>query len=380
MAVLGSILLLFGGLLGFVSSWNAARPLVDPTRRYSPSWLPAMVITELAPFWLLVHGACLVAGLLLGGWHNWGGRIGVGLLVASMALLVWIILRSWLAVRALRRMVEGRVPSVGGWAKLTGRPVRVPAGVSEERGIEWADGLTLDLTRPSSEIGSLPVLVYVHGGGWTGGDPQRQGRDMYHALASDGWVTLAIRYPFTPTVTVEDQVAVVRAAVAWARSGLDRYGIDASHVALAGGSAGAHLAAMAALTASTPDERVDACVGLYGIYDMANRNGTRAHWAMIERRVMLAPVSAAPARYEAVSPIDRIAPDSPPFLAVHGTRDTLVPIGEAEQFVAALRAAGRPVDLVTVPGAQHAFDALSSPTTRTVAAIVRDWLRRTVLD
>lgn len=379
MAVFGAILLLFGGLLGFASSWNAARPLVDPTRRYSPSWLPAMLTTELAPFWLLVHVAALAAGLGLGGWSNWGGRIGAGLIGASMILLLWIVLRSRLAVRQLRRLVGGRVPSVEGWAKLTGRPVPAPPGVREERRVRWRDDLTLDLTRPDDERRTLPVLVYVHGGGWTGGDPQRQGRDMYHALAADGWVTLAIRYPFTPTVRVEDQIDVVRAAVRWARDGLLDHGIEASHLALAGGSAGAHLASMAALTARTPDEQVEACVGMYGIYDMANRNGTRAHWAMIERRVMLESVGAAPGRYEALSPIDRIDGTSPPFLVVHGTRDTLVPIAEAEQFVATLAAARRPVDLVAVRDAQHAFDAVSSPTSRAVAAVVRDWLRSSVL-
>ena len=59
-------------------------------------------------------------------------------------------------------------------------------------------------------------------------------------------------------------------------------------------------------------------------------------------------------------------------------RDTLVPIGEAVQFADVLRRAGRPVELVEVPGAEHAFDAVSSITSRTTAAVIRDWLRRTV--
>ena len=68
------------------------------------------------------------------------------------------------------------------------------------------------------------------------------------------------------------------------------------------------------------------------------------------------------------------------MLIVHGTRDTLVPVGEGEQFVAALRAAGRPVDFVPVYGAQHAFDALSSITSRTTAAVITTWLRLNVFD
>lgn len=379
MSVLGAVLLLFGGLLGIVASWNAARPLIDPTRRYSPAWLPAMVVAELAPFWLIVHGMVVAAGLALGGWSNWGGRAGVGLLGASMLLLVWLIARSVVGVRRLRRMVDGIVHPAAGPAKLLGRPVPTPPGVVEIHGVEWRTGLTADLVRPTGLGSPVPVVVYVHGGGWTGGDPQRQARDLYHALALDGWAAVAIRYPFTPGVTVEEQVEVVRSAVRWARTGLSEHGLEASRVVLAGGSAGAHLAAMAALTAVDDDERVDALVGIYGVYDMANRNRKRAHWHKIRNEVMLASVDEAPERYRAVSPIDQVHDATPPVLVVHGTHDTLVPLGEGEQFVDVLRRAGRPVDHVPVFGAQHAFDALSSVTSRTAAAVVRDWLRRTVL-
>jgi acetyl esterase/lipase len=379
-AVIGAIVLLFAGLAGLLASWNAARPLGDPTRRYSPAWLPSMVVTELAPFWLLVHAAVLAVGLLLGGWADRVGRFGALLVVASMSLLALVLVRTSLAVRRLRRLVLGPVPDASGWSILIGRPVPTPTGVREHHGIEWRAGLTLDLIRPDDDRRALPVLVYVHGGGWTGGDPQRQARVMYHVLALDGWATMAIRYPFTPHVSLEQQVDVVRAAITWSRTGATRHGIDASRVAIAGGSAGGHLATMAALTARGPNESVDACVALYGVFDMANRNRTRARWTTIENSVMMASVAQAPDRYTAMSPLDRIHDASPPVLVVHGERDTLVPIGEAEQFVAALAAAGRPFDYVPVPGAQHAFDALSSPITRTTSALIRDWLRTTVLD
>lgn len=191
-------------------------------------------------------------------------------------------------------------------------------------------------------------------------------------------MSVGIRYPLAPHATVERQIETVRAAVAWVRSELGELGIEPAGVALAGGSAGAHLAAMAALTPTDPTERVDACVGLYGIYDMANRNRLRAPWGLIPNTVMRARYAEQPARYHAVSPIDQDLSSSPPFLLVHGTRDTLVPIAEGRQFLDILRSGGRPVELVPVPGAEHAFDAVSSRTSRTVAALVRDWLQRTV--
>jgi acetyl esterase/lipase len=379
MSVVAAILLLFGGMAGLLGSWNAARPLIDPTKRYSPRWLPAMVVTELSPFWLLVHVAVLAIGLWAGGWSNWGGRVGTVMLALSMLLSVWIVVRSVLAIIELRRMIGGPIHGATGRARLVGLPVTTPPGVREASGIVWWDRLTLDLIRPDDDRRRLPVVVYVHGGGWTGGDPQRQARDVYHTLALDGWATLAIRYPFTPHVTVEQQVATVAAAVRWARTGLGAHGIDATHVVLAGGSAGAHLATTAALAAERDVDTVDACVGLYGVYDMANRNGTRATWTKIRDEVMLARVSDDPDRYDELSPLVNVTDDSPPMLIVHGERDTLVPIGEAEQFVAALHARGRPVEFVRVGGAEHAFDAVSSPVSRTTAALIRDWLRSTVL-
>ncbi len=380
MSILAAFLLLLGGLVGLLATWNAARPLIDSTRWYSPSWLPAMVFTELAPFWLLVHSAVLAAGLALGGRSNLGGRIGAWMIVASMVLLAWIVVRSIRSVRRLRRRVDGEVHGVAGRAKLIGLPIPTPPDVTELLGIEWRAGFTCDITRPSGDERNLPVMVYAHGGGWTGGDPQRQGRDMYHALALDGWATVAIRYPLAPDVSVEQQIEAVKSAVRWVRDGLDRHGIDATDVVLAGGSAGAHLATMAALEAHLPDERVAACVAMYGIYDMANWNRHRPRWDMIRDRVMLATVAEARGRYDAVSPLCRISDDSPPMLIVHGTRDTLVPIGEAEQFVRALEAAGRPVEFLRVDGAQHAFDGVSSPVSRAVAAAIRTWLRSDVID
>lgn len=379
MSWLGAILLLGGGLLGVTAVWNAARPIVDPTRRYSPAWLPAMVVTELAPLFLVLHLAVLGVGLTLGGWSNRGGRVGAAVLVASTLLLGWVIVRSWRGVRRLRRHhVDGVVHPAPGFAGLIGRPIPTPRGVVERHRIEWREGLTLDLVRPDDDRTDLPVLVYAHGGGWTGGDPQRQARDLYHALARAGWATLGIRYPLAPHATVEQQIETVRDAVRWARTELGEHGVAATTVALAGGSAGGHLAASAALTAGVDAERVAACVGIYGIYDMANRNRLRAPWGMIPNTVMRARYDEQPERYRAVSPIDQDVSDSPPFLVVHGTRDTLVPIAEGEQFVQVLRSAGRPVDVVPVHGAEHAFDALSSRTSRTAAAAIRDWLQRTV--
>lgn len=379
MSVIAAVWLFLAGIVSLPIVWNAAKPVIDPTRRYSPWWLPAMVVTETAPLWLALHVGVIAVGVVGGGLDSALGIVGAALLAVSSVLLVWVLTRTAIGVRRLRRHVSGAIHRARGPGRWRGRPIPTPPGVREQHSIAWRGPLTLDLTRPDDTRRELPVVVYVHGGGWTGGDPQRQARDLYHTLALDGWASLGIRYPFTPHVTVEDQIAAVRDAVRWARTRLHAHGIEPSTVVLAGGSAGGHLAAMATLTAQGDDERVAACVGMYGVYDMANRNRTRAHWDKIRNEVMLSTVDEQPERYRAVSPIDRVHDATPPFLIVHGTHDTLVPAGEGRQFVEVLRAAGRPVDYVPVYGAQHAFDALSGVTSRTAAAVIRDWLGVTVL-
>lgn len=372
MSVVGAVVLLFGGLLGLVATWRAAGPIGDPTRRYSRRWLVSMVVSELAPLWLGVTLATFAVGAALGGLGNPAGITGATALGIAALLLVSLIARAHRAARRLRPLVHGRVH------RRRREPFRVrhiptPPGVEEVRRVGYAPGVTLDLVRPAVIPPAAPVLVYVHGGGWTGGDPQHQARDLYHALALDGWVVAAIRYPFAPTATVEEQIGVVQEAVRWVRTALVGHGTTATAVALAGGSAGGHLAAMAALTA--PDgEEVAACVGIYGVYDLANRNRTRAHWDTIANQVVRQTVAEAPERYRALSPLDNVHDGSPPMLLVHGTRDTLVPVAEARQFAAALAEAGRPVDLVEVDGAEHAFDALGAVRSRTTAALIRDWL------
>lgn len=378
MSIAGAIVLLFGGMLAVMAVWNAAKPVRDPTQQYSPSWLAAMLVAELAPACLLVVSVIAIVGLALRGTTNIGGVAGLVLLAVSAVLLVYLIARAHMGARWLWPLIDGPVHPARGIARLIGVPIPTPIGLREERGIEYRPGCTLDLVVPAAPPSDARAFVYVHGGGWTGGDPQRQARDLYHALALDDWVVLAVRYPLAPAVTVDQQIAAVRDAIKWARHGLGDRGVAPKAVAVGGGSAGGLLAAMAALTPEDDSERVDAFVGVYGVYDMANRNRTRAAWAKVPEVVMQATFDEAPDRYRAVSPLDHIQGCTPPMLLVHGTHDTLVPIGESEQFADAVRAAGRPVDVVSIHGAQHAFDAVSSVTSRTAAAVIRDWLERTV--
>jgi acetyl esterase/lipase len=375
MSIAGAIWLLLAGAVSLPGIWNAARPVGDPTRRYSPLWLPAMVIVELATFWLVVHLLVGAIGVAIGGLDHVVGLVGIVLLGVSALLLTMLRIRSSVGARRLRRHATGAVRPTRRWWGISPARQRSTSALIDRRDVEFAPSRTADLLYAAAAADDAPVFIYVHGGGWTGGSPQRQAVDVYETLAHAGWTVVSIRYPFAPDATVEQQIGVVKEAVRWARSELPKVvGRATGAVAIGGGSAGGHLAAMASLTATGDDERVDACVGMYGVYDMANRNRTRAYWGKLRHVVMQCSYRDEPDRYHAVSPIDHIHDRTAPFLIIHGTHDTLVPIAEGRQFVELLRQGGRPVDFVPVYGAQHAYDALSGITSRTTAAVVRDWL------
>jgi acetyl esterase/lipase len=372
-------------LMALLLTVNALRRPVPPTSRFPPLWLPGLVTSEMAGFWFAARIGVALAALATGVWASAVGRTGVALLVAAQAGQAVLVLRNRSAHGRLRRSLDVEVPRAHGWERLLSRRARRPEHVDLLCEVEYHQGLTLDLYRHIHHTGRpSPTLIYVHGGSWTGGGPHKQARPLFHHLAGRGWVVATIRYPLSPAATHPDHLIGVKRAIAWCKTTGTSFGIDPRRLVIAGGSAGAHLASLAALTANRPDvqpgfEEVDtsvaACVPMYGIYDFFNRNGTRWDWPVIPRAVMKATVDEAPDAYRDASPIDQIHPGAPPFLVVHGTHDSLVPPPEAHHFVDALASVSHsPVRLLEVDGAQHAFDAFSSPRTRAVVAHITRFL------
>jgi acetyl esterase/lipase len=206
---------------------------------------------------------------------------------------------------------------------------------------------------------------------------------MRHLLAAEGWVVLDIRYPLSPAATFPEHLIGVKHAIAWAKNAGGRYGIDPDLVAISGGSSGAHLAALAALTwdrtdlqpgFENADTSVVACVPFYGIYDLLLRNPTRFDWPFIARSVLKADKGDAPELYRLGSPIDQVRSDSPPFLVIHGEFDSVVLAEESRNFVAALEKERGRVEYHEIPGAQHGFDAVASLRSRAAGQMVAQWL------
>ncbi len=216
-----------------------------------------------------------------------------------------------------------------------------------------------------------PVLIYVPGGAWVHGRYMGQGSALMSRLAEQGWVCLAIDYRVAPHHRWPRHIIDVKTAIAWARANVDKFGGDRDFVAVAGCSAGGHLSALAGLSPDDPQHRaklpegadssVDAVVGIYGRYDWEDRSTPeRARFVdFLERVVVKRTIARHPEVFRDASPIARVHRNAPPFLVIHGSRDSVIPVEQARIFVERLRATScSTVGYLELPGAGHGFDLI----------------------
>ncbi|WP_110183331.1 alpha/beta hydrolase [Nocardioides solisilvae] len=265
--------------------------------------------------------------------------------------------------------------------------------VRVERDIPYVEGGRrghLDVYRPVEphDLRGAPVLVQVHGGGWTVGRKDQQGVPLMQHMAAKGWVCVAVNYRLAPRHPFPTQLVDVKRALAWVHEHVAEHGGDPAYVVVTGGSAGGHLAAMAALTPGDAryqpgfeeaDTSVRAAVPVYGVYDFAGATGLRSVELMrdlfLAPRVLRKRFRDDPEAFEAASPILRITPEAPDFLVVHGRDDSLVDVRQARAFVAALRRESRAsVVYAELTGAQHAFDVFHSIRSAHVVRAVERYL------
>lgn len=372
-----------------------------------PIFAASWVAGELAGFHLawqaVASGALIALGALNGpaGWAalgvtlvSWVGLLTVArshrgagpALTAALAELVDLDTREQRAERS----VAAAAPVASRRQLLS--PLRMwPGGVERIGDLAYGDDRRhrLDVYRRRDAGAGCPVLLQIHGGAWVVGDKRQQGQPLLHHLAERGWVGVAPNYRRSPRATFPDHLVDVKRALAWVREHGAEYGADPGFVAVTGGSAGGHLAALLALTPNDPayqpgfdgvDTSVQACVPMYGVYDFLDQHGVRGRASMrpfLERVVMKCSPEECRDRWEAASPISQVRPDAPPFFVVHGDQDTLAWVEDARWFVETLRAVSRnPVLYAELPRTQHAFDVVYTVRTAYVVDAIGQWLER----
>ena len=372
---------LLAGAAGAANTANAIRPFARTGYGSIPSFFAGWLTSEL-PLYTIGWQAA-TAGVV--GWRRGLGSPGIkgalALSAASWAALGAIHVQANRADRVFQTALDDALGSLPPGTLGAAEPSPLPPlpfpQVRKRYGVDldvaygeagprnhldiWHRG---DLTPDAG----APVLLQIHGGAWMVGTKEQQGGPLMAHLAENGWVCVAINYRLSPRATWPDHIVDVKRAIAWIRGNITRYGGDPTYIAVTGGSAGGHLSSLAALTPNEPefqpgfeaaDTAVQAAVPLYGVYDFLNRHGTgRADMSdVLERIVIKTPEGETREVWDRASPVHWVNRDAPPFMVIHGTNDSLVPVGQARSFVDDLRASSaNPVVYAELPGAQHAFD------------------------
>jgi acetyl esterase/lipase len=217
--------------------------------------------------------------------------------------------------------------------------------------------LLCDVYPPAGESKRM-AIVHIHGGAFRGGSKEMIGPKV-QGYSRRGFTGIAVSYRLSGEAKWPAQIEDVKACIRWVRANATELGIEQDRIAVAGYSAGGHLALMAASTIGRGDLEGDggnagvssaiaACLAYYPAPEITRPADGSAHQLMAE--------DATDADYRAASPIFTIGAQTVPTVFFHGTADAMIPPAASEKLYAALVAAGVPAELHTFHGVSHEFD------------------------
>lgn len=379
---------LFGALVAATIAYLALWPRPTNGPRVTPSLVLAMSGSEIPFLFLALNlfstGVAVADGSIV-------SPLAWAALTLSVVAVVGQVVVIVLASRTLPTLADAlrdafgatslpRTPRVRDWLRAVLTPLHLP-----RRDVERLNDLPygphgranlLDLYRSRAPKPAKGVLIQLHGGGFFSGRKSKEARLLMERLAADGWLCLSANYRLRPAA-FPDQVIDAKQAIAWARANAADYGGDARRVVLVGGSAGAHIAVICALTGNDPrfqpgfedaDTHLAAVVGLYGYYGPSPSHGMPS----APEDYLAAPASA---------PDHQPRTDVPPIMMVHGDRDPMVGPEMARDLSGALReASAAPVVYAELPGGHHTLDRFDSLRCAGVVDGVGEFLRRALGD
>jgi acetyl esterase/lipase len=282
---------------------------------------------------------------------------------------------------------------------------------------ETGEALVGDVWEPADEARRTGLAtIYLHGGAWHEGDKDRGTRPLFHYLAGQGHLILDLAYTLAPKAGLHSMVADVRRGVAWMKTNSSQYGVDPARIVLMGGSAGGHLALLAAYTAHDPefqtqDVTVDTAVcGVVSYYGPPDLETLQEHLSkryrqlpgeasldqliirlkLLQRAPFAVPGGQAvdasgllpdllggrpeemPEPYHLGSPIYHVGPHCPPTLLLQGAHDFTGIAPDVRRLYRALRATDVPCVYVEFPATEHAFDLFSPNSSPSAQAALYD--------
>ncbi len=263
------------------------------------------------------------------------------------------------------------------WAAASAR-AEAPTPIEFQENVNYGTGagekLTLHLARPTHSSEPAPGLVWIHGGGWMGGD-KNFFKSMVRKSAEAGYVSVTVGYRFAPKHTFPAQVEDVKCAVRWMRAHAGELGLDPERIGAVGMSAGAHLAMMLGTMDSSDglegdggwtdqSSKVQAVVSYFGPVNLGilDINASPARKYLKEdaiRSILTAFIGGKPEEHvdqlKAASPLTYVNAGDAPMLLFQGTVDDLVPYDQAFQMVSALTEVGVPGRAELIFGKGHGW-------------------------
>jgi acetyl esterase/lipase len=232
-------------------------------------------------------------------------------------------------------LAQGAVLS--GKIEAVKEPESVPDTVTFYDDVEYAnrDGLSLsiDVFVPKGTTKPTTTLVFIHGGGWSGGNKEDY---LYYNLkmAELGYVSASVRYRLSQEAKFPAAVQDVNCAIAFLRKNAETYHIDPENMIAIGGSAGGHLSLMAGYSQDPAlecpeggDSSVQGVINFYGVVDCTVPVAIEAPQV---NNFIGASYEDAPDKYKQNSPLFHLDANDPITLTFHGTIDELVPIAQAD--------------------------------------------------
>jgi len=239
------------------------------------------------------------------------------------------------------------------------------------RDIEYAnvDGhsLRLDLYLPERVEAPVPLVLWVHGGGWRAGD---KSPTYAPETLGEGYAVASVNYRLSDVAQFPAQIHDVKAAVRFLRGNAHRFGLDPNRFGAWGSSAGGHLVALLGtscgileLEGELGDDLdqsscVQAVCDFFGPTDLVSllaQRGASTRRPMPEDHLIGGPVEEHVDLATLASPIAHVDETDPPFLIMHGSEDATVPVDQSIAFDETLRAAGVESTLVVIDSAGHGF-------------------------
>lgn len=257
----------------------------------------------------------------------------------------------------------------------TKMPAWLPAGAKVQRDLVYAKvgnkNLHLDLITPEKSDGPVPLVIWIHGGGWSAGTRQSI---PANELVQAGFALAAVQYRLSGEAIFPAAIVDCKAAVRWLRANAAKHNLNAERFGAWGSSAGGHLVALLGTSAGVKEfevgehleqsSAVQAVCDWFGPTDFLRMTEHAKEAGIVskidhdsakspESRFIGGAIQQNKDKVARANPVTFVSAKSPPFLILHGDKDALVPLGQSKILHEALKKASVESTLIVLDGAGH---------------------------